>query len=290
MGQNTKTKFIKLSKHNIDLHYMTSGKKSNKTFVLVHGLGSYSKAFLKNIDQLANHAKVYAIDLPGFGKTELRNFVPSMNNYAQLMNEFVIKKRLTNVVLVGHSMGGQIVTTIAINEAPEWLDSIVLLSPAGIETFTSSDLAWFNNVITEALYLNLTDEQIKNNFSINFNDGQLPKDAVFMLEDRMLIKEDQMKYQQYCSHIVNCINAMLNEPIYHDISNINVPIKMFFGKEDLLIPNKILHPKLSLEDLVNKLKKDYPNVVVEIVENAGHFVQWDRNDIINKSLIRDLNN
>tara|TARA_R110000868_G_scaffold216416_3_gene466556 strand:- start:26307 stop:27281 length:975 start_codon:yes stop_codon:yes gene_type:complete len=290
MGQDIKSEYINLSELDMKMHYVVKGQSVDHTIVLVHGLGSYSKAYQKNIDELAKHAKVFAIDLPGFGKTELGQFTPGMKNYASLINEFVTKKKLSHVLLVGHSMGGQIVATLAINEKPKWLDGVSLLSPAGIETFSDTEKAWFANVITDELYLNLTDEQIKQNFNVNFYGAQLPIDAEFMLKDRLLIKQDSVKYKQYSNTIVKCINAMLNEPIYDKISDIDVPIQVFFGDNDLLIPNKILHPNLILADLTKQLKKEHPKVVVNLIEKAGHFIQWDGSDTINRMIINSITN
>lgn len=291
MAQDIKSEFITLPKHNVKIHFLTSGGYNNdNTIILVHGLGSYSKAYQKNISELAKYANVYAIDLPGFGASQLGGFIPGMKNYASLINEFVIEKNLQNVILVGHSMGGQIVATLAINENPKWLKSILLISPAGIETFSDTDKAWFSSVITPELYLNLSNEQIKQNFNINFYGAQLPTDAAFMLEDRLLIKENQEDYKQYCNTIVTCINTMLNEPIYNKISSINKPIQVFFGQNDLLIPNKIIHPNLTLVTLTDKLKKDYPKVVVTLLEKSGHFVQWDRSETINTIIIDTIKN
>ena len=291
MAKDIKSEFITLPKHNIELHFLASYEPKNKnTIVLVHGLGSYSKAYLKNLDELAKYANVFAIDLPGFGETELRKFVPGIQSYSSVIDEFVTEKNLENVILVGHSMGGQIVATLAIYENPEWLKSIILLSPAGIETFSDNDRTWFSSVITPDLYLNLTDEQIKQNFNVNFYGVQLPEDANFMLEDRLLIKENKDNYFQYCNTIVSCIHAMLNEPIYDKISSINVPVKVLFGQNDLLIPNKILHPNQTITALTEKLKNEYPNVVVTLLDKSGHFIQWDRSDAINELIINEIKN
>jgi len=291
MAKDIKSEFITLPKHNIELHYLASYEQGNEnTIVLVHGLGSYSKGYLKNLDELVKYANVFAIDLPGFGASQLGNFIPGMNNYASLIDEFVIEKKLKNVIMVGHSMGGQIVATLAINENPEWLKNVILLSPAGIETFSDNDKAWFSSVITTDLYLNLTNEQIKQNFDVNFYGIQLPEDANFMLEDRLLIKENKDNYFQYCNTIVTCIHAMLNEPIYDKISSINVPVEVIFGQNDLLIPNKILHPNLTITALTDKLKNDYPNIVVTLLDKSGHFIQWDRSDAINTIIINAIKN
>lgn len=163
---------------------------------------------------------------------------------------------------------------------PEWLKSLILFAPAGIEQFSDSDKAWFAQVVTKELYLNLTDEQIRQNFNVNFYGFQMPEDAGFMYRDRMKIKENTSQYENYCNTIVACINAMLQEPVYADLDKIDVPILTLYGKEDALIPNKILHGTLSVGQLLDSLHKDHPKIKTAIINKAGHFVIWDQTNAV----------
>ena len=283
MSQDIENSELLLPNRNVTLHYQQAGSGDN-TIVLVHGLGSNSKAFKNNILALAKKAMVIAIDLPGFGSTEIEDFVPGMDNYAKVITEFVELKKLNKLTLVGHSMGGQIAIQLAADQRPSWLKTLVLLAPAGLEQFTEDEKKWFHTMVNDQLYLNLTDNQIKQNFNMNFYGGKLPEDAQFMLEDRLKLKEDAEKYKTYVSTIVKSIYAMLAEPVYDRIADIEVPIQVIYGKNDLLIPNKILHPQLSLETILDKLKKDYPNIKTEQFDESGHFVLWDQSDHVNNSI------
>lgn len=77
---------------------------------------------------------------------------------------------------------------------------------------------------------------------------------------------------------------MLAEPVYDKIADIEVPIQIIYGKNDMLIPNKILHPQLNLETILEKLKKDYPNIKTDQFDEAGHFVLWDQSDPVNSCI------
>ena len=280
MGQTMETKQIKLSGQNLEINYLKAGKGKQK-WVLVHGLGSYSKAYNKILAHLPKEVEAYALDLPGFGESPLGNQTISMAGYAHAVNDFVNTLGLKKVVLFGHSMGGQVAMTLAL-ENPKWLKSLVLLAPAGIEQFTEKDKEWFGAVVNKELYLNLSDDQIRQNFNVNFYGFQLPEDALFMYQDRMKIKEDSAKYKQYCITIVHCIKAMLSGQVYDQLESIKTPILVFYGKNDALIPNKILHPDLTIAQLTEKLNQDYPEIQTELVDKAGHFVLWDQTETIIK--------
>ncbi|WP_275614686.1 alpha/beta fold hydrolase [Flagellimonas yonaguniensis] len=276
MGQTTTSKKIKLPNQNLEIHYLKAGHGKTK-WVLIHGLGSYSKAYNKILSNLPKNVEAFALDLPGFGKTDLNGTSISMEDYAEVVDGFIHELGLKKVVLMGHSMGGQIAMTLAL-ENPKWLKELILLSPAGIEQFTDKDRAWFDAVITESLYLNLTDEQIRQNFNINFYQGKLPEDAEFMYQDRIKIKEDTEAYKTYCSTIVRSIKAMLAGPVYGQIGQFKVPTMVLFGKNDLLIPNTILHPDLTIDLLMETLQHDYPQTTNKLIDEAGHFIIWDQSE------------
>ncbi|WP_047247968.1 alpha/beta fold hydrolase [Maribacter thermophilus] len=287
MSQEIQSSELLLPTSNITLNYQEAGN-GDHTVILIHGLGSNTKAYQKNIPALSQKARVVALDLPGFGNTTLGDFVPGIDNYAKVVSEFITLKKYSHVTLVGHSMGGQIALQLAASQQPEWLKNMVLLAPAGLEQFTQEDKNWFQAVVNDQLYLNLTDAQIQQNFDINFYGAKVPDDAQFMVNDRFKIKEDTEKYKTYVSTVVQSIHAMLAEPVYDKIVDIKVPIQVIYGKNDMLIPNKILHPQLSLDDLLEKLRADYPKIKTTLLDKAGHFVLWDQSDAVNTCIIETL--
>lgn len=99
-----------------------------QTFVLVHGLGVSSLYYRELADDLLPHGRVVALDLPGFGRTDKPETALRMGHYAGVVAESIRHLGLENLVLIGHSMGCQVVTeTIALN--PGIADSAVLIGP-----------------------------------------------------------------------------------------------------------------------------------------------------------------
>jgi pimeloyl-ACP methyl ester carboxylesterase len=70
-----------------------------------------------------------ALDLPGFGGSDLPTR-PRISAYAELVTWALAELDLSEVVLVGHSLGGAVATAVA-ERAPERIRSLVLLAPAG---------------------------------------------------------------------------------------------------------------------------------------------------------------
>src|SRR5690606_32467429 len=102
-----------------------------------------------------------------FGHSENKNNEGSMKFFSGVLDEFILTLKLQNVIIAGHSMGAQIAMYRAIN-SPGKEKALILLAPAGFETFNEADRKWFSTYVTPA-YLKLqTDEQIRNNFHANF--------------------------------------------------------------------------------------------------------------------------
>ena len=94
-------------------------------FVLVHGLGGRWQHWTENIPELAEHGRVIAIDLPGFGRSRPPLGGYSIDAFADAVAELVKQLNLPKVVIVGHSLGGPIAVRFA-NRHPELVTAIIL--------------------------------------------------------------------------------------------------------------------------------------------------------------------
>jgi pimeloyl-ACP methyl ester carboxylesterase len=92
--------------------------------VLIHGAGADHSHWPAELAELPNCA-VYFLDLPGHGRSAGPS-KDSVAGYAQVINRFVEFRALSRVVLCGHSMGGAIALTVAL-ENPPWLEALVLV-------------------------------------------------------------------------------------------------------------------------------------------------------------------
>lgn len=97
-------------------------------YVLVHGIGVSSRYFLPLARELALHDSVYVLEMPGFGKTDEPHSPLSMEEFARVVWEALDQAGVESAVLVGHSMGCQVVTEMAI-QRPTAVRRVVLLAP-----------------------------------------------------------------------------------------------------------------------------------------------------------------
>ncbi len=118
---------VKLDEHSV--HYIQTGKKDNPTLFFIHGSpGSWDayKEYLKDTLLLKKY-RMIAIDRPGFGYSDFGT-AENLKVQSEIIFDFI--KKVDNnkpIILVGHSMGGPVVTKLAENH-PNKYQCLVIIS------------------------------------------------------------------------------------------------------------------------------------------------------------------
>ena len=103
------------------------GTGTVRPFVLVPGIGVSSTYFERLAPDLNEFGPVYALDLPGFGGVPHPQSALGIREYADLVGRVIDELGLVDPVVVGHSMGSQVVSDLA-SRRPE-LSTLVLIGP-----------------------------------------------------------------------------------------------------------------------------------------------------------------
>jgi pimeloyl-ACP methyl ester carboxylesterase len=265
----------KLLHNAIDVAYIDEGK-GETTLLFVHGLGHSLLGWAKNIDYLRQYYRCIAIDLPGNGLSSTGNYPYSMHFFSEVIAEFIKEKKLKNVYLAGHSMGGQISLAFSVLHQ-DLIKGLILCAPAGFETFNDWEKSLYRNTM---YFVDLVSNEetslrkaIQNSFYI------MPDNAPAFTQQLV----DLMKLQDrthYRYMIDSCINAMLDEPVFDNLGKIKVPVLILFGERDNLIPNRFIHP-VSTKSLAEAASREFPNAEVHIISQCGHFLQWEKAQQVN---------
>jgi len=261
--------------------FMDEGQ--GEPILFIHGLGSYAPAWKKNIAALSKNNRCIAIDLPGYGRSSKGNYNASMSSYAKTIIDFIDQLGLEKVSLAGHSMGGQISMMTAL-AFPEKVDRLILVSPAGFETFSPGEKQWFREVLTPTAVKLTPVDNIISNISSNFY--QMPKDAQFMITDRIEMRNAK-DFDAYCHIIPECIKGMVNEPVFEYLDRIKNRTLVIYGDSDNLIPNRFLHGGKT-EDVANAGANKIPNAELHLIPKAGHFVHFEKSEQVNSIISKFL--
>jgi pimeloyl-ACP methyl ester carboxylesterase len=105
-----------------------TGDRNGPDFVLVHGIGVSARSYGPTAAALAEHGDVYLVDLPGYGRSPRPDLDMSIADHARVLADFLGDRQLDHPVVVGHSMGTQVVVEVAA-DFPDLLDHIALIAP-----------------------------------------------------------------------------------------------------------------------------------------------------------------
>jgi pimeloyl-ACP methyl ester carboxylesterase len=264
----------------LDVAYVDAGKGPT-TLIFIHGLSSYVRAWERTVPELSKTSRCLALDLPGYGKSSKGRYPGTMDFYADVVEQFIQQLHLKNVTLVGHSMGGQIAVTAAL-KYPTKIQKLVLVAPAGFETFTEPEKQQLRSFYSVASIVNTPEAQVRTNHKYNFY--QMPASVDVWITERLaMMKCDDFK--QYAQTVVNSVNGMLDGPVYERLSQVPQPTLVVYGADDFLIPNRALHPKLSTAAVAASGVERLPHARQVLLPQAGHFVHYEKPAEFNKLVV-----
>lgn len=98
--------------------------------ILMHGWGC-NLTTLASIEKVAveNH-RVYNIDFPGFGQSQIPPQVWGVDEYTRLLEDFVAYEKIDNPILLGHSFGGRVGILYASRKR---VKKLILVDAAGVK-------------------------------------------------------------------------------------------------------------------------------------------------------------
>ena len=248
----------------VKTHYLTSGE--GEPVILLHGGGPGVSAvhqWRHNMGPLADAGfSVYAPEVVGYGLTDKPANGNSMEAKVKHVKDFIDALCLEKVFLVGNSLGGMISHGVAI-DWPDRVKRLVLLGggairsrqpPQGLKNLIDYSPSKENiRSICESLCLDpsfVTDEMVEQRYQMSLLPGAQEAFQAFM---------DRLKNGTWLGDMEN------------RLGEITTPTLLIWGKQDRMVPL----------DLGKKLEKQLPNARLEVVENAGHWVQIEHSQKFN---------
>lgn len=130
-----------------NLIYWEEYGKGEQTLVLIHGWSNTLHVWDEQVKRLSSSYRVVAVDLPGFGKSQNVHGSWTMDWFGRKVAEVIRSLDLSNVILVGFSMGGPVSIETA-KQVPDKVTGVVLVdvlqnpeyrySEAYIQSFAST--------------------------------------------------------------------------------------------------------------------------------------------------------
>ena len=242
---------------NQEIYFAVRGNEpvhSHAPLVFLHGAGDSHLVWNGQLGAFANVAHTIAPDLPGHGRS-IGAGRTTIGEYATTMREFLDALEIERAMFVGHSMGGAIAQTLAL-EFPERVAGLVLVG-------TGAKL----RVAPQFL------DGIKNDFE---NTARLLSENFFALAASATLQEKSFDQLRKTGSVVTYGDFAACDAfdVRTRISSILAPTLVICGRVDKMTPVK------SSEFLAQNI----PHAQLTVLENAGHMVMLEQSDAFNAAL------
>jgi len=251
-----------------DIHYHEAG--SGQPLILVHGGGPGASGwsnFHPNIPYLSERFRVFAVDLPGWGKSQSVNYEQRDNSGA--LAEFIETLGLGKVAIVGNSMGGSSCIRLAY-ERPDLVSHLVTLgSSAGIPSiFDPVGLSEGVKALEAAYFHPGPDSMRKFIAAMAYDTRHVTDEFVNERVGILLSRPD---------HIEGWKSGHGKPMVRIDqtrLTDIKAPTLLVHGRDDRTVPFTAgLH-----------LVRQIPDARLLLVTRCGHWVQLEHADEFNRSV------
>jgi pimeloyl-ACP methyl ester carboxylesterase len=118
--------------NNLLVNYSHLEGDTKRNILFVHGWGSDLRVWKDIMDHInAEGFNTFALDLPGFGKSQIPTNPMTIDDFSEIVKVFTEKLKLESIIIVGHSFGGATSIKFA-NNYPELVTKLVLINSSGI--------------------------------------------------------------------------------------------------------------------------------------------------------------
>lgn len=255
------------------IHVQESGRNDAPLAVLIHGWSSSSFTWQTILPMLNQRYHCIAVDLPGFGKSPAPAKTPTIAWYAELIDALIEHFSPERPALVlGHSMGGQITATLALNHSSN-VEQIILLNPSlsgRLSTRVGLLLAphvyaernpfmeWLLFMLAKTP-LDYTDKLLKPS---NFAERAKLSDDHYMHIRSDARRRGQGRMRAYA------YRAIRDGDLRGSLGKIDIPSLVIWGAEDNIVP---------LRD-AGLVAQEWPRADLRIIPNASHWPQFEQTD------------
>jgi len=213
------TKFAEVWGHKI--RYLEDGD-SDKTILLIHGLGGSAERWLKVIPRLSTDYRVIAPDMIGFGYSDKPSEDYTIEFFAKFLSAFIKSLNLKTTSLVGTSLGGQIVAHLA--STSRSIEKIVMVAPSGVMKSTTAAIDAY---MMAALYPNHA--SAKEAFEMMSHSGTVDEFTVYDFVKRMSTPNAKLAF-------ISSVLGIKNSAVEDSLQKITVPTLLIWGRQDKVIP------------------------------------------------------
>lgn len=216
--------------------------------LLLHGGGGTGKAFAHQMASFSQDFRVLALDMPGFGQSDLIPAVETIQDIAHVVREWLALLKIRELIIGGNSMGGRVALQVAAL-IPSQIQALIVLDSVGVPLSGTPII----NPLTLA-----PREFIS---GLVYDTERFRKLTPYRtLDDIKELTDGRKVFARYTRH----------EPIsplpLSDLKKLAMPALLIWGRQDKIIP--LAYGKA--------LQKALPDAELVVFEDCGHMphIEW----------------
>ncbi|KAJ3726595.1 alpha/beta-hydrolase [Lentinula raphanica] len=259
----------------VDLDFLEqipeNGNDTEGALIILHGLfgskcnwSSLSKAFKRDLN-----IPVYALDLRNHGSSP--HALPmTYTSMAMDVMHFIEKRKLTNISLLGHSMGGKVAMTLALNPSlpSSLLQNLIIADIAPVRAQLSPEFLSYIKAMKRIEHMRL---RTRKEVQSVLNEYEKDPDVVLFLLTNILMPHSELNREDYIRFRVPL--KYMEEAIPEIGSFPYVPSETSWDGRTLFIKGQ--RSKFINHHYHQIMEDFFPSMTIETLD-AGHWVHGER--------------
>ena len=223
------------------IEHITLGS-SGLPVLFLHGWGGTTQSLSNLFEPISVHRKTISIALPGFGNSPEPPDWWGTREYADVIHRWISAQSLSKIDIIGHSFGGRVVMSLALNYS-ECVNRMILIDSAGLviprgpkvllRLMTARTINWVGKLMG----------------------GELSE--WLQMQKSKLGSADWAAASPVMRRI---LSRIIREDLSTDLAEIHSKTLLIWGSKDLDVPVKLGH----------RMNEIFPDSSLIILPGAGH--------------------
>jgi len=257
-----------------EANYVDMGE--GPAIVFIHGLGASWQSWLENLPELSRDHRVVAMDLPGFGYSQMPAGDISIEGYARWCFALLDVVGIGEAALVGNSMGGFIAADMAIRE-PKRVRSLTVVSAAVFwQDYRRAQplvgLARLSDAYVARALARSTDSIATRRRLRTWALATAGFRYPHLISNELA--QEMVRSARRTDGFLPALEALADYPLDEELPKIGCPTLIVWGAHDTLVPVK---DAKRMQELI-------PGARREIFERTGHVAMLERPERFNRKL------
>ena len=199
--------------------------------------------------------RTYALDFWGFGESGKKRETYAVTDFVSLVDQFMEQLGIANAPLVGHSMGGTVSLSVAI-QYPERVSKVVVVGSPMIGSSLAPLLKLSGYRPIAFMLFNMMGV---------FRAGMKLYSPIICKDPRFPAMMDRDLSRTTVESFLRSIASLRRTDLIPMLPQIKVPAMGMFGDKDVIV-----HP-----DQWQPMQQGIPHAVIERFPSAGHFIMLE---------------